>query len=80
MAYGEYIRPGRIGQAEPVAPNQKQVHSAHTQEHTNQVAENGLQAVSLYEKHGKDVDLVIMDVVVSEMGGKEGFQHIISST
>jgi len=39
-------------------------------------AENGATAVELYQKRGREVDLVILDVVMPKMGGKEAFEEI----
>lgn len=39
-------------------------------------ANNGHEAVSLYKKHKDSVDLVVLDVVMPEMGGRDCFRHL----
>lgn len=39
-------------------------------------AENGVQAISVYEERGVNIDLVILDVVMPEMGGWECFHRL----
>jgi PAS domain S-box-containing protein len=36
-------------------------------------AENGAEAVSLYKRSFRDIDIVILDLIMPEMGGKEAF-------
>ena len=38
--------------------------------------ENGKEAVSLYKKRQKEIDLIILDMVMPEMGGKECFYRL----
>jgi CheY-like chemotaxis protein len=40
------------------------------------LAEDGEQALALYERERENISLVIMDVVMPIMGGKEAFQHL----
>jgi PAS domain S-box-containing protein len=37
------------------------------------LAENGLEAAEIYEKRGKEIGLVILDMVMPKMGGREAF-------
>lgn len=37
---------------------------------------NGLQALELYKKMGADIDLILLDVMMPEMGGEEAMQKI----
>jgi two-component system cell cycle sensor histidine kinase/response regulator CckA len=37
------------------------------------LANNGLDAVEAYTKHRKDIDLVILDMIMPKMGGREAF-------
>lgn len=39
-------------------------------------AENGREAVSLFEKYGREVDLVVLDMVMPHMGGQECYQQL----
>lgn len=41
-------------------------------------AENGLEAVALFEEHGGAIDLTILDVVMPKMGGREAYDLIRS--
>ena len=40
-------------------------------------AENGVQAVALYEKKMKGIDLVVLDMIMPEMGGWECFRRVM---
>lgn len=40
------------------------------------VAENGFIAIELYEKYQKDIKLVILDLIMPELGGKEVFERL----
>ncbi|GAB4337770.1 MAG: hypothetical protein Kow0099_11400 [Candidatus Abyssubacteria bacterium] len=40
------------------------------------VAENGEEAVSLYGERGEEIDLVILDMMMPKMGGRETFQRL----
>jgi len=40
------------------------------------VATNGKEAVQLFEQHAPDIDLILMDVVMPEMGGADAAKHI----
>jgi len=40
------------------------------------VAENGRQAVELYEQHGREIDCVLLDLIMPEMGGIEAYRHL----
>jgi CheY-like chemotaxis protein len=37
------------------------------------LAENGLEAVEIYELHQDEIELVILDMVMPKMGGRETF-------
>jgi two-component system cell cycle sensor histidine kinase/response regulator CckA len=39
-------------------------------------AEDGREAVSLFEKYGRDIDLVVLDMVMPHMGGQECYQQL----
>jgi CheY-like chemotaxis protein len=39
-------------------------------------AKNGAQAVEMFEQHRDEIDLVILDVVMPELGGAEAWQRI----
>jgi PAS domain S-box-containing protein len=39
-------------------------------------AADGREALTLFQRHSKDIDLVILDMVMPEMGGKEVFEGI----
>jgi CheY-like chemotaxis protein len=40
-------------------------------------AENGRQALSLFDEHKAEIDLVVSDLVMPDMGGKELYQELI---
>jgi two-component system, cell cycle sensor histidine kinase and response regulator CckA len=40
------------------------------------LAKNGREAVELYQKKKSDIALVLMDLVMPEMGGKDAYQHL----
>lgn len=40
------------------------------------VAEDGLAALNLYEKHRDKIDLVILDLIMPNLGGKEAFERL----
>lgn len=40
------------------------------------VAEDGLAALDLYEKHRDKIDLVILDLIMPNLGGKEAFERL----
>ncbi|MDQ7838730.1 MAG: response regulator [Thermodesulfobacteriota bacterium] len=40
------------------------------------VAEDGLAAIDLYEKHRDKIDLVILDLIMPNLGGKETFERL----
>ncbi|MDI6791234.1 MAG: response regulator [Thermodesulfobacteriota bacterium] len=40
------------------------------------VAEDGLAALHLYEKHRDKIDLVILDLIMPNLGGKEAFERL----
>jgi len=40
------------------------------------VAEDGLAALELYEKHRDKIDLVILDLIMPNLGGKEAFERL----
>ena len=40
-------------------------------------AKDGRDAVQVFEKHANEIDLVMMDVVMPRMGGKEAMKHIL---
>jgi CheY-like chemotaxis protein len=40
------------------------------------MAENGLHAISLYQSNKKDIDLIILDMVMPKMGGRECFRRL----
>jgi PAS domain S-box-containing protein len=39
-------------------------------------AENGTEAVALFEEHGTEIDLAILDVVMPGMGGREAYERM----
>jgi len=39
-------------------------------------AKNGVDAITLYKKHGKDIDLVVLDMIMPQMGGRECFYRL----
>jgi PAS domain S-box-containing protein len=39
-------------------------------------AGNGEEAIDLYEQHMKDIDLVILDIIMPDMGGAETFERL----
>jgi two-component system cell cycle sensor histidine kinase/response regulator CckA len=39
-------------------------------------AKNGVDAITLYKKHGKLLDLVVLDMVMPQMGGRECFYRL----
>jgi len=41
------------------------------------VAENGRQAVDLFEEHASEIQLCIFDVIMPEMGGDEAYQSVL---
>lgn len=41
-----------------------------------QVAADGMEACTLFEKHAADIDLVLMDVIMPRMGGREAYERI----
>jgi nitrogen-specific signal transduction histidine kinase/CheY-like chemotaxis protein len=40
------------------------------------LASNGEEAIELYEKHGDEIDLVLLDIVMPHMGGGETYERI----
>jgi two-component system cell cycle sensor histidine kinase/response regulator CckA len=40
------------------------------------LASNGKEALNIYQKRQKDIDLVILDLIMPEMGGKETFKRL----
>jgi len=41
------------------------------------LAENGAQALELYESHQDDIALVLLDMIMPKMGGKETLQRLV---
>ena len=39
-------------------------------------AKNGVDAVTLYRKHGSNIDLVVLDMIMPQMGGRECFYRL----
>ena len=39
-------------------------------------AENGAQAVTLFEEHGEAIDMAILDVLMPELGGREAYEQM----
>ncbi len=39
-------------------------------------AENGLEAIDIYEKHGHEIKLVILDMIMPQLGGRETFARL----
>jgi two-component system cell cycle sensor histidine kinase/response regulator CckA len=39
-------------------------------------AEDGREAVALFEKYGQDIDLVVLDMVMPHMGGQECYRQL----
>lgn len=46
--------------------------------YTVMLAENGAEAVELYRRRGDEIDLVILDVVMPVMDGRETFEKILA--
>lgn len=42
------------------------------------LAENGERAVDFYQKRGSEIDLVILDMVMPRMNGRDAFKKIIA--
>jgi CheY-like chemotaxis protein len=40
------------------------------------VAKDGVEAVEVYRKHGDDVDIVLLDIIMPNMGGCEAYDRL----
>jgi CheY-like chemotaxis protein len=40
------------------------------------LAENGIEAVEIYEERGEEIGLVILDMIMPKMGGREAFLRL----
>jgi CheY-like chemotaxis protein len=44
--------------------------------YTTILAENGVRAIELYRERGEEIDLIILDMIMPHMGGREAFERL----